>query len=272
VRGGPLSSADVVDVLRPFVVACWSGRGTDVMPEEVRALWKEAKPGGRNISCMVLDSSGALVKAWWPLPDPAERGGGDPFGRERLGRLMKEQIEKASADLEKPAPPEKKLTLPTAEKEGVRILLALKVSGRAPMNYKAPTVEAVTATAAEKKALEYPESAREVAAADLRRWLEQIYPAAIMDSSGKPPALKGTLTLSPAGKRAAILKGELVFTMDDRAATEYRGTLEVAITYGEGRDYVSLRGLFEGIYPKSDPKRGKPMEHSMTAVIESTPE
>ena len=142
-RGGSLSSADAVDALRPFVVACWSGRGTDVMPDDVRELWKAAKPGGRNISCMVLDSAGKLVKAWWPLPEPGERGGGDPFGREKLGRLMKEQIEKASVDLEKPEPPKKTLTLPTAEKEGVRLLISLKAQGRAPMNYKAPTVEAV---------------------------------------------------------------------------------------------------------------------------------
>ncbi len=271
-RGGSLSSADAVDALRPFIAVAWNGRGVDEMPDDIRELWNAAKPGGRNISCMVLDSAGKFVKAWWPLPEgPGERGGGDPFGRERLGRFMKDQIEKASAGLEKPEPPKRTLTLPTAEGAGVRIFLTLKPKGRAPMNYKAPTVEAVTTTDAEKKALAVPEKPRDVDAADLRRWLEQIYPAAIMDSTGKPPALKGTLTLSPAGKRAAVLKGEIVFTMDDRAKTEYRGTLEVAITYGDGADFVSLRGRFEGMYPKGDAKRGKPIEHTMTAVIESTP-
>jgi hypothetical protein len=189
---------------------------------------------------------------------------------------MKSQIEKASAGLVKPEPPQRRLTLPTAGKEGVRIFLKLKpLHGHPPLNYKAPAVEAVTTTEVERKALSFPGKSRTLSAADLRRWLEQIYPPAIMDSSGEPPQLRGTLTLAPAGsdksRRFATLKGDIAFTLDDRAETTYRGTLEAVVTYDAGKDdFVSLSGVFEGMFPKSDVKRGRSMEFALTAVIEST--
>ncbi len=238
------------------------------MPDDVRALWDEARPGGQNISCMVLDTKGKFVRAFWPLPGMGGRGKGDPFDSEKLGRFLKDEIEKANV----PRPETKRtgLTLPTADGAGVRIFLMLRTVDRPMLNYKAPAVEAVTTTEIERKALAYPAKARDVATSELRRWLEQIYPPAIMDSSGKPPAVEGTLTLSPAGESRAILRGEVRFELDDRARTKYRGTLEAVVTYGDS-GFASFRGVLEGTFLKPD-ARGGAVELRLTAAIESTPE
>ena len=268
-RGGPLSHQDVLKTLKPFVVATWNGRpGTE--PEDVKAAKELAKPGNRNISCIIFDSAGKFAGAFWPMPD------GEPMGSDGAVAFVKKKIEEFSSGLAKPESKKTGLTLPTAAGSGVRIYIALKASGRGPGNYKAPTVEAVTTTDVERKALAYPSAARDVKADELKRWLGQVYPAAIMDSSGKPPEISGTLTLSPAGtdgqKRRAIMKGEVTFQMDDKAATKYRVALEGVVTYGTGPEFVSLRAVLDGVYPKSDPHHSKPVEFRMTAVMESTPE
>jgi hypothetical protein len=268
VRGGPLSHPDIVKALKPFVVASWSGRPGDE-PADVKEAVKLAKPGGRNISCMVFDSTGAFVTGFWPMPES------DPFGPDSQIKFVKKKLEETTATLAKPEATKSGLTLPTAKGDGVRIFLKFR-AGRGPGNYKAPTVEAVTTTDAERKALAYPEAGREVKVEELKRWLEQLYPAAIMDSSGNPPVVSGTLTLAPAGsdgkKRFALLKGEVKFQMDDKAATAYRATIEAVVTYGEGAAFTSIRGAVDGVYPKSDPKHARAVEFRMTAMIESTPE
>ncbi len=268
-RGGSLSHQEVLKSLKPFIVATWNGRpGTE--PEDVKAAKELAKPGGRNISCMIFDSGGKFAGAFWPMPD------GEPMGSAGAVTYVKKRIEELSSGLAKPESKKTGLTLPTAEGAGVRIFLSLKASGRGPGNYKAPTVEAVTTTDVERKALVHPSAARDVKAEELKRWLGQLYPAAIMDSSGKLPEVSGTLRLAPAGgdgkKRYATLKGEVRFQMDDKAATKYSLALEAVLTYDSGQDFVSLRAALDGIYPKADPHHQKPVEFRMTAVIESTPE
>ncbi len=208
--------------------------------------------------------------AFWPMPE------GEPMGSPAAGPFVRRRIEELSKGLDKPESTKKGLTLPTSEGPGVRLYLSLRAQGRAPLNYKAPTVEAVNTSDAERKALAYPDTTREVPAEELKRWLGQLFPAAIMDSSGKPPLVSGTLTLAPAGagggRRLALLKGTVAFQMDDRAATRYRGALEAVLTFGDGKDFSSLRGSFSGVYPKSDPRHERPLEFQMNAVLESFPD
>ncbi len=275
-RGGPLSHPDVVKVLEPFVVAAWNGRRPEDMPPDVAEAWRRADPEPHNISCIVLDPDGKFVRAFWPMPgfEPGRRpgpGGRDPFDADSMAKGVLAELEKAAAGLPKPAAPKATLSLPTAAGRGVRVLFSLKTEQRGPANYRAPVVEAAAFGERERKALARSAEAREVAASELAAWLGQIYPPAIMDSSGEPPAPKGTLKLEPLAGNKARLKGRVEFTMDDRARTTYSIELEGLLTYS-GDEPATLRAAFEGRYPKAGPPGARALEYSIRGVLESTPD
>jgi hypothetical protein len=91
------------------------------------------------------------------------------------------------------------------------------------INYRMPTVEVVPFTSQEKKALSRPDSSREVEASELGNWFKQIYPPGIMKKTGYVKKVTGALTLAPAGKSNAVLKGSVTFFFDDRSSTTYKG-------------------------------------------------
>jgi len=269
----------VEKALAPFIVCVWNGANRREMPEEVQEVWDDADLGRtikNNIVFFTLDRHGKFVD-WFP-PFPGKNPGSLGFNPRRQAEYIVEQVEEVKKRLRIRAQgkPRTELTLPVLKKgkKGVRVLLSLDCPRMS--SYKAPVVEVVESSGRERKALSYPATARTVSASALGRWLEQIYPPAIMIRSGQVKSVSGTLRLVAAGskdrKRYATLQGDVRMTMDDGQDTAFNGTLEAVITYGAtGTALASFRGVYVGIYPKPDRHRRRPMEIGLRAVIESVP-
>jgi hypothetical protein len=267
-------------MLRPFIVTYWSGRTLDDMPDDVWEVYQSAGFRQRhvNVALLALDSNGKLLRSLQPLIRPGELRG-DPTAQ---GRDFERQLDDMLNGLKLPrvarsATP--KLTLPDVcvgdAPTGVRIFL--KFSTNRLNHYRTPTVEAVAMTDALRTSLRHPAEPRSLAAADLRPWLEQIYPPAIMDGQGGMRRLDGKLTLrsagSDAGFRYAVLDGDVTFELDNRARTSYLGQLAVILKYAaDSDDLVTVRGVCDCTFKKPD-AAGRPVESiRMTAAIESRPE
>lgn len=259
-RGSSLAHPEVIEALRPFIVVAVTARNEEAMPVEVRELSRsQARERRSNIHCYVLDPKGALAGSFPPfagrIPD---------FDPDRMGRTMREGIERASRGLELPKMAEdKKLHLPDI-REGVRVLLSLK--GPVPQ-YRAAVVECVPFGDRERRALVRPEKARTLDAAELRAWLEQLMPPAIMEGMGTVKDISGTLTLEPSG----ILGGEVRLVLDDPAGSACSGRLDGLVTWKSGT-LATVRAAFEGVFGKPDRMRRGTMDFKMKAVIESRPE
>lgn len=267
-------------MLRPFIVTYWSGRTLDDMPDDVWDVYKSAGFRQRhvNVALFALDSNGKLLRSLQPLIRPGELRG-DPTAQ---GRDFERQLDDMLNGLKLPrvarsATP--KLTLPDVcegdAPTGVRIYL--KFSTNRLNHYRTPTVEAVAMTDALRESLRYPVELRTLAATDLRPWLEQIYPPAIMDGQGGMRRLDGTLKLRAAGSdnsfRYAVLDGKVTFELDNRARTSYAGQLAIVLKYRrDADDVVTVRGVCDCTFDKPD-AAGRPVESiRMTAAIESRPE
>ena len=278
-RGSSLSHASVVEILRPFIVTSWTGRSLRDAPEQVRAIYaKLPRRMPSNIVLFVLDEQARYVDAFVAFPKGGPGRGG--FDRERMGGYLHDRIREATRDMKLPRPPRTKVKLHSPDvsdlglERGLRIIL--RITGRTG-NYKMPTVEVLPLTAAESALLAYPEAPRAVAADGLRAWLSQLYPPAIMDSKEGITSLDGELELRPAGagggQRFAVLEGALRFQLDDARRTRYGGRLSLVVRYSKrGAALASFRGLFEGMYPKSDRRHNRVNELRMTAIFESRPD
>jgi hypothetical protein len=253
----------VIEILRPFIVVAVTARNEDAMPAEVRELSRsQARERRSNIHCYVLDAKGALAGSFPPfagrIPD---------FDPDRMGRTMREGIERAIRGMELPAAAkvedDRKLHLPDI-KPGVRILLSLK--GPVPQ-YRAAVVECVPVGDRERRALAQPEKARSVDAAELRAWLEQLMPPAVMEGMGGVKEISGTLTLEPSG----LLGGEVRLVLDDPNGSACTGRLDGIVTWRSGA-FATVRAAFEGVFGKHDRMHRGPMDFQMKAAIESRPE
>lgn len=283
-RGSSLSHPAVLETLRPFIVVSWNGTSTREMPEDIWQIYRAGNLGDRGgaIRLFVLNPNGELVRAFFPFagPSPATLG----FDQEKMGLFLKEQIDKATAQLDlsgvKTTKPE--LRLPevgpnsdvTQMPAGVRILLSLKHPFA--NAFRVPVVETVANTSAEEELLHYPQQPRIIAANSLKRWLAQIYPPAMMERSGRIVDISGDLKFRPAGseknEQLAILQGTVYFTFDDARQTRYQGDLAMTLRYTEnGQQMKSFRGMFRGIFPKWD-KQGKGLAKIlMQGILESLP-
>jgi hypothetical protein len=269
----------VLEKLRPFLVTYASARHVDDFPDDVREVIRSSgqRTNHINIGLFVLDANGKLLRHQTPFVRPPEFR----FDPELQGRDFKRQINDLLEGLTLPANegnPPIKLALPdVAGKEplaGVRIYLTF---GANRLNhYRTPTVEAVATTNAMRKALSYPERARKLSAEDLRPWLEQIYPPAIMDGKGGFERIDGTFTLCPAGRegdsRQALLEGDVRFVLDNNSRIGYDGRLAVVLDYSDkSADAMRARGVCACVFPKHNPQ-GQVVERiRMTAAIESRP-
>ena len=274
VRGSSLVWPATLDALRPFVLTWWSGRTVDDMPADVRAVYDAADLGGRhiNIALVVLDERGRHLRAAVPRVRPNEFR----FDPESQGKDFKRQLDELVNGLTLPkvaAPAEPKLTLPDVCAEGkpggVRIYLTAAENRL--NHYRTPIVEAVPMTDPVRKALQYPDAATTRTAADVRPWLEQVYPAAIMDGHGGFRGITGELAFRPAGRdathRYAVLVGAVDFELDNASRSSYRGDLAFVLKYPANDAAVaSLRGVIDCTVPKG-PERIK-----LTAAVESRPE
>jgi len=257
-------------MLRPFIVTWWSGRNVEDMPADIKAVYDAAKFPRMpiNIALVVLDEHGKHLSASRPIVKP----GTMRFDSESMGKDFKRQLDEMLGDLDIPkatTATQPKLTLPEVCGSGVRIYLTAEDNRL--RHYRTPIVEAVPVSESIAKALRYPTQARTLSAKDLMPWLEQIYPAAIMDGKGGFRSIEGPLTLKPAGSSAthryAIVEGELLFELDNTGRTNYRGDLALVIKYPLATNEMeSLRGVCDFTVPKGTEKI------RIQAAIETTPE
>lgn len=272
VRGSSLAWPETLDTLRPFIVTWWSGRNVQEMPASVKAVHDAAGLAGRhiNLALVVLDHKGKVIRSTVPFVRPPEF----QFDPAAQGKDFKAQLERLIEGVELPKVEGSKptLTLPDVEgpdrPAGVRIYLSF---GANHMNhYRTPVVEAVPLEPELRKALAWPTEPRELKAADLRPWLEEMYPPAIMDGKGGFRKIEGSFRLEPAGSderfRYAMLEGEAEFVLDNTGRTTYEGTLSVVLRYQPDAGLSSIRGILETKVPKG------PETIAMTATIESRPD
>jgi hypothetical protein len=85
--------------------------------------------------------------------------------------------------------------------------------------------------------------------------------------------LKLTPIISASGERRAILSGVARLTDTGPGDFSYQGVIGAVITYGKtGRTPQSLRGYFDGLYPRSDRMHRDTRWLSLQAAFESVPE
>lgn len=274
VRGSSLVWPATLETLRPFVLTWWSGRTADDMPADIRAVFDDAgfRHPHLNLALVVLDSQGRYLRASVPFVRPPDFR----FDPALQGQSFKEQLDELLGGLKLPrvdTPAKLKLTLPDICTEGnpngVRIYLTAAANRL--NHYRTPIVEAVAMTEGLRKSLQYPAQSRTMQATELRAWLEQIYPAAIMDGQGGFSRIEGKLQLRPAGEdathRYAILQGTVDFELDNAGRTRYRGDLAVVMKYLRAdQSLATIRGVCECTVPKG------PERIRLSAAIESLPE
>ena len=269
----------------------WHGHRDDPdLPKPVQEVWRRkfsdrrAKNRQSNVDLAVLDSSGKLVH-WFDgfrRMEPQGFRGGQK--RESLGDYTVRELQIALLGIDPAEIREKKhpLVLPGLEEPGIRVFVQL-LDDRM-RAYRAPVVEAVALEKADWKALEYPRKKRNVDAGKLEKWLSQVYPPGVMERTSQRTKLvyqiskvEGPLVLEPAGSsgktRYALLRGKVKLTDEGPGDFSYEGKLELVLTYGRSQSKVlSLRGVFDGIYPRYSRVQERVREIPLRAAFESLPE
>jgi len=150
--------------------------------------------------------------------------------------------------------------------------------------YRAPVVEVVPLDQHDWKPLAYPYERRTVDAASLKPWLREVYPPGMMERTNprtklvyKIKTVEGKLSLASAGSddkhRYALLSGTIRLTDEGADAFSYEGQLEVVLSYKPNDSNVkSLRGVFDGIYPRFDRMHNRTRYLPLQAAFESRPE
>ncbi len=276
--------------LRPFIAASWHGHRDDPnLPKPVQEVWRrkfsnrQARNKQSNVDLAVLDSKGELVH-WFDgfrRVEPQRFGGGQK--RESLGSYTARELQIALLGLDPAEIREKKhpLVLPDVEEPGIRVFVQL-LDDRM-RAYRAPVVEAVALGKADWKALEYPRKKRNVDAGALKKWLAQVYPPGVMERTSQQTKkvyqiskVEGELTLEAAGSsgktRYAILSGQVKLTDEGPGDFSYEGKLEIVLTYGSTQAKVlSLKGVFDGIYPRYSRVQERVRSIPLRAAFESLP-
>ncbi len=147
--------------------------------------------------------------------------------------------------------------------------------------YQAPVVEVVPLAEQDWKLLDYPVKNRTVDASNLKTWLSEVYPPGVMERTDprtkmayKIDKIEGKLGLAAAGsnkdQRYAVLSGRVRFTDEGGDDFSYGGKLEVVLSYElDSVKVKTLRGVFEGIYPRVDHKQNRTRRLPLQAVFES---
>ncbi|MEO1997664.1 MAG: hypothetical protein ABGZ17_20575, partial [Planctomycetaceae bacterium] len=235
-------------------------------------------PAQSNVDLAVPDASGRVVYSF------------DAFHRQRTARRESlaeytgRELRKGVALLGKKRLSYKPhaLVLPDLDaSSGIRVFVRLD-DDRMPA-YNAPVVEVVSLDADDWDTLRYPEVSRTISASALRSWLSQVYPSGVMERTDprtkRVYAIKSTqgqlsLTASGSGRdqRFAVLRGEITLTDEGPDGFSYRGLLEVVLAYPVDKPRVtSLKGVFEGVYPRFDRMRNRTRNLPLRAVFEFRP-
>ena len=277
----------MVAQLQPYIVTSWHGHRNDVkIPSAVKAVWrKKFQPPHRgfpqkqsNVDIALLDSLGRVVHSF------------DAADNEEDGRRV--AIEQHTArQLQYAAPllglgsrsgQLRSLKLPTLNgKRGIRVFVSL---GDERMRaYQAPVVEIVPLTDADWQHLAWSAKERPVPAAALKPWLSQIYPPGVMERTDPQTkfvytikSTTGELKLTPIspanGKRRAVLSGVIRLTDEGPGNFSYQGVIGAVITYPkDDPEPQSLRGYFDGLYPRTDRLHRDTRWLSLQAAFESIP-
>jgi hypothetical protein len=277
----------VVAELVSFRVTSWHGHRNDAdQPAAVRSVWRDKfRPGaGRpperqsNVDLAVLDASGRVVYAFDAFP----QGRALAPGRDRLARYTVQELRRAVELLQEDPPRTEQhpLQLPTLKEgqSGVRVMVRLMDERM--RAYAAPVVEAVALEAADWAPLDWPARTRDVSPSDLLPWLSQVYPPGVMERTDPKTkfaygvaSVSGSLTLKPlspkSGQRRALLAGKVQFTDEGPDEFRYSGDLEILLTYApDSAKVVSLRGWFEGIYPRFDRMHREQRQIPLLAVFD----
>jgi len=237
-----------------------------------------------NVTMFVLDSSGETITGFSAFPGKGPSSLGN--SQQRMGEYVRSHIAEVSSRLRLPttfrANREPRLTFPKLNVAdemrplaGVRFFLT---SVDSVMNsFRAPVVEVVALNDKQRRVLYYPSETTMIDPGELKDWLEQFYPPAMMTRSGYVRELTGLLTLQPAGlqgaKRHAVLQGDVNLVMDDVTNTRYTGRLAVVLTYAtDDVEPTALKGVMRGIFPKRDLRARRTRLISLSAAFHSLPE
>ena len=278
----------MVTQLQPYIVTSWHGHRNDAdIPDSVKAVWKrkfQPPRGGfpqrqSNVDLALLDPRGRVVSSF----DAAYN---EEYGRRgAIEQHTAGQLKRAASflGLENRFGRLRPVKLPTLDgQRGVRVFVSL--GDERIRAYQAPVVEVIPLTEADWKHLAWPEKERIVPAAVLKTWLSQIYPPGVMERTDPQTkfvytikSITGNLKLTPIisanGERRAILSGVVRLTDEGPGDFSYQGVIGAAITYGKtGSAPQSLRGYFDGLYPRSDRMHRDIRWLSLQAAFESIPE
>ncbi|MFP6632124.1 MAG: hypothetical protein VCD16_05785, partial [Planctomycetota bacterium] len=111
----------------------------------------------------------------------------------------------------------------------------------------------------------------------------QVYPPGVMERTSQQTKMvyqiskvEGELTLEAAGSngktRYAILSGQVKLTDEGPGDFSYEGKLEIVLTYGSTQAKVlSLKGVFDGIYPRYSRVQERVRKIPLRAAFESLP-
>ncbi len=274
--------------LQPYIVTSWHGHRNDVeIPDAVKTVWKRKfqPPRGRfpqrqsNVDLALLNSQGILVHTF----DAAHN---EQYGRRgAIQQYTAGQLHRAAPYLGLNNSPgnERSVKLPDLGGErGIRLLVSLR-DERMPA-YRAPVVEVVPVAKVDWNQLTWPDKQRIVPAAALKPWLAQIYPPGVMERTNPVTkvvyaikAAEGDLKLSPlksdGENRQAILSGVVRLIDEGPGEFSFQGILEVVLTYQKKETSPqTLRGYFDGLYPRSDRMHRDIRWLPLQAAIESIPE
>ncbi|MBQ15925.1 MAG: hypothetical protein CMJ65_02245 [Planctomycetaceae bacterium] len=269
----------------------WHGHRNDPdIPEAVRSVWKRKfdpahTPRERrqsNVDLAILTSAGQLVH-WFD--GFHYRGSGR---RESLAQYTARELQTGTSWLRLVETPPRLVKKPTLQlpdliqSRGVRVIVRLE-DDRMPA-YRAPVVEAVPLESADWKPLAWRDQRHVVDASELQKWLSQVYPPGIMERTNpqtkrvyKIRSVAGTLTLTPAGTNAthryAVASGSIRLTDEGDDNFRFEGRLDLVLTYNrDAPEVVSLRGVFDGIYPRVERRTGRTRQLPLQAVFESRPQ
>jgi hypothetical protein len=205
--------------------------------------------------------------------------------RESLAQYTSREIRAAVSrmDLGGLTPRNNPLKLPDLDRSrGIRVFVRLMDDRMTA--YQAPVVEVVSLEPLDWQPLAWPTDSRSVEASALAKWLSQVYPPGVMERTNPVTkrvygieSVTGTLSMVPAGsdrtQRYALLRGNVRLHDDGDDDFSYEGSLSIVLTYRlDDPNVHSLRGVFEGIYPRTDPMRNRRREIPLQAVFESRPQ
>lgn len=231
-----------------------------------------------NVDLAVLDSGGKVIHWFDGFRHQNFRR------REPLGQYTVRELIRAAQWLDQDTTPLMKhpMKLPDlTNTRGIRLFVVLN-DNRMKV-YQTPVVEVVSLESDDWKPLAQPQKESLIDVSSLKKWLSQIYPPGIMERTNprtkrvyKIQSVKGRLSMIPAGRRGkwryALCQGQICLTDEGEDEFSYEGKLEMVLTYqSNDRNVHSLRGVFDGLYPRYDRHLGEIRWIPLQAAFESRP-